>query len=138
MSLESDVALMAAVPLFAELDAGALRLIGFSAEALRLSAGEVLFRRGDPADAGFLLVTGTVDLHRERGSPREVGPGTLIGEHALVAEISRPVTARSRTEGSVLKIPRDLFQRVLREYPKDALAIRRFWARRLRQRLPLA
>ena len=58
-------------------------------------------------------------------------PGTLIGEHALLAPVRRAQTATVLELSSVLAISRVLFTRVLHEYPTNARAVRRVWARRL-------
>ena len=127
MSLESDIAILAGVPLFAELDAGQLRLLAFGAEHRRLRKGETLFRTGARADAGFLVVSGDIALIAgPAGHERPVGtygPAVLLGEMALITETRRPVTATAETDCDVLRITRTLFRRMLEEYPEIAFAL---------------
>ena len=114
-----------------DLDPEALRLIGFSAETRILRAGDILFRRGDPSDGGYLVVSGALAL--ESDGPTVIArPPTLLGDMALLAATQRPATALAREPSSVLKISRELFHRVLGEYPESATRLRRSMAERLR------
>ncbi len=138
MSLDKDIGRLASVPLFAGMEHDALRLMAFAAERADISAGTVIFSAGDTAEGGVVVVSGTVELLRPSegdDAVRTVGPGSLLGEHALLAETTRPVTARARTGVTLLKIPRALFSRVLEEYPANAVTIRRRWAAQLGGRL---
>ncbi len=138
MPLEADVDRLSRVPLFSVMGPGALRLLAFAAESYPFASGEFLFRRGEPADGGYVIVSGMIDLltgDAPGGPERHVGPGTLLGEQALLAETLRPISARAAKATSTLKITRAIFARALREYPDTALVIRQMWARRLHERL---
>ena len=135
MALDRDVDMLAHVPLFANWEREALRLLAFAAETRLMRAGDVLFRRGEPADAGYLVVSGSVALDaRDDGSPagQVAGPGHLIGETALLIEIARPATAIARETTSVLRLPRRIVGRVLTEFPDSAERLRVEIATRLR------
>jgi cAMP-binding proteins - catabolite gene activator and regulatory subunit of cAMP-dependent protein kinases len=134
MGLNEDIAVLEVVPTFAGVEREALRLIAFAAESRILRAGDVLFRRGEPADAGYLVRSGAIALDaRDDGSPTDyvVGPGVLIGELALFAEIKRPATAIAREPSSVTKLPRSVLRRVLIEFPDAAVHLRAVLAKRL-------
>lgn len=127
MSLESDIAVLGSVPLFAGLDGDQLRLLAFGAEHRRLRAGETLFRMAARSDAGFVVVSGEVELLRQKGKEQVsagiFGPGTLLGEFALLTETRRPATAVTRTDCDFIRIARPLFRRMLEEYPEIALRL---------------
>lgn len=134
MSLDSDIRKLGSVQIFAQLDFDARRLIAFSAETRILRAGDVLFRRGDPSDCGYFVLSGSISLDFSSDNSRSVqivGRQCLIGELALLVETLRPATGVAREPSSVLKISRDLFRRVLNEYPDGAERIRRSITRRL-------
>src|SRR5579871_5540374 len=117
MSLDDDIRRLARVPLFAELDQDALRLIAFSAEAKILRAGDVVYRSGDVADAGYFIMSGSITLDAtdaEHGK-RTIGRDALLGEVALLVDSKRAATATAREPTTVLKISRQLFHRVLQE-----------------------
>lgn len=134
MGLNDDIAALEAVPTFAGIEREALRLVAFAAESRILRAGDVLFRRGEPADAGYLVRSGAIALDaRNDGSPTEyvAGPGVLIGELALFAETKRPATAIAREPSSVTKLPRSVMRRVLVEFPDVAAHLRARFVERL-------
>lgn len=124
MSLESDIAVLKEVPLFAELSGDQLRLLAFGAEHRRLRLGETLFRAAARADAGFVIVSGEVALmYGALGAERQVGSygrGTLLGEMALLTETRRPATAVTRSDCDLIRVTRQLFRRMLEEYPEIA------------------
>lgn len=127
MSTADTVALLGRLPIFAKLEPGALRLIAFAAETRNLRAGDILFRQGDLADCGYLLLTGAITLTGDNvgNSMPMVKEGDLLGETALIVTTKRPVTAIARQNCTVLRISRALFLRVLEEYPASADRLRR-------------
>jgi CRP-like cAMP-binding protein len=137
MSLESDIAVLRDVPLFSELTADQLRLLAFGAEHRRLRSGETLFRAAARADAGFVVASGEVTLMAgPPGEERPVGhfgPGTLLGELALITETRRPATALTTRDCDLIRIPRTLFRRMLEEYPDLAFTLHERIARELGQ-----
>lgn len=137
MALDKDIAQLKAVPLFGRLDPGALRLMAFAADRRAVADGGVLFRAGDAAEGGVVVVSGEVELIRagETEPHRVVGPGALLGERALAARTIRPVTARARGSVTALLVSRSVFTRVLEEHPADAADIRRRWAAELHDRV---
>ncbi|MFJ5487355.1 cyclic nucleotide-binding domain-containing protein [Hansschlegelia beijingensis] len=117
MALEDDIRTLGQTPLFDELGRDALRLVAFSADRLRLGAGDVLFREGEAADSGFVVVSGALTVARAGGAERSVGSGALLGELALICDTTRPATATAQEPSEVLRIARGLFSRLFDEYP---------------------
>jgi CRP-like cAMP-binding protein len=131
VALAQDIAILESVPLFRQLDRDALRLIAFAAEARAGQPGEILFRRGEVSDAGYVVMSGSV-LVEGAGGERSIAPrGTLIGEMALLIDNERPVTATVKEAGQLLKVSRGVFRRVLEEYPEAAEALRELISRRM-------
>jgi len=131
MALEEDMALLAQVALFRDMDRDALRLLAFSSERRRLRAGDTLFRKDDISEYSFVVVNGAITLIDDDVASAIVGPGTLIGEMALLSETRRPTTAIAREPTMVLRLSRQMFRRTLEEYPATAARI----AAELRQRV---
>ena len=126
MELEDDIAILNQAPLFHLLNRDALRLVAFAAENRMLRAGDVLFRKGDRSDGGYVVSRGAVALDaRDDGSPATfiAGPGALIGQAALFTRISRPATAAAREPSTVIRISPSLMRRVLEEFPDAAAAM---------------
>ena len=127
MSIEDDVRALSAVPLLSVLSLEQLRLIAFGTEHLTLNKGRELFRAGERADCGFLVLSGDINFFEDQGMNRRIvgsaGKGSLIGELALIAEQKRPVGAVAAEDSEIMRINRSLFRRVLDEYPDVAAAL---------------
>jgi CRP-like cAMP-binding protein len=107
MGLEEDIAFFEQVPLLAMLGRPALRIIAIGAESHRVQSGAVLFYAGDLADAGYVVQEGSFLL--EPGTPTEgeeiaAGPGTLLGELAMLTDTVRPATATALEPSTVIRI----------------------------------
>ena len=127
MALEDDIRDMARLPIFQEMEPEALRLLAFSAETKILRKGDVLFRRGEISDSGFLVLSGSfvIDAPGKRDSADLlIAPYSLIGEMALLTATERPATVTAREPSTVLKMTRAVFHRVLKEHPKSAVRVR--------------
>ena len=126
MSIEDDVALLERVPTLRLLGREALRNLAFGTEPRDVGRGEDLFRAGDTADAGFVVQSGSFRVSADDGSPYEViaGPGSLLGELALLVAMQRPSTATALEYSSTIRISRSLFQRVLDGHPDAARRLR--------------
>lgn len=127
MTLDDDIRALSAAGLFEQLSAEQLRLLAFGAERLQFRAGRTLYRQGDRADCGFVIVSGAVTLSRQSdggGKPvQTAGPGSVLGQLALITETEWMTDAQADTETEVLRISRTLFRRMLAEYPETAMAI---------------
>jgi CRP-like cAMP-binding protein len=133
LALENDLQALARHPTLAALEPEALRQLVSSAESLTLRAGEVLFRRNDPSDSGFLILSGAIAIDPAVGgqATQILHRGTLLGDMALITKTRRPVTATAYEPSSVLKITRVLFHRILNEHPRSAQRLHRAIAERL-------
>ncbi len=134
MALDDDIDNLTRLELFAAFEPDALRLLITSAETQRLRAGDVLFRRNEASDGGYILAAGSVGLRGEDdgGRPeRIVRPVAVLGEIALVAATRRPIGALIREPSIVLKISRSVFHEVLEQYPSTAARVRALFQKRL-------
>jgi CRP-like cAMP-binding protein len=125
LGLDDDIAILAAAPLFGSLDRDALRLLTFAAERRELADGDLLFSRGDPADGGFVVMSGTIRL-APRGAgaePVRAGRAALIGQLALFVRGTRPTEARAEGAAELMRITPTLMRRVLEEFPGAAQAV---------------
>lgn len=123
MALDDDIARLAAAPLFGLLGRDALRLLSFAAEHRELVRGEVLFRRGDASDGGYVVLSGEVAV-ASPGGETVAGPAALIGQAALFAPAPRPATATARQRSDLLRVTPALMRRVLEEFPDGQRAVR--------------
>ncbi|MCJ2012841.1 cyclic nucleotide-binding domain-containing protein [Methylobacterium sp. J-076] len=123
MGLDDDIAILAAAPVFGFLDRDALRLLSFAAERRELRDGDRLFGRGEPADGGFVVMSGTVRLEPSSGAPVRAGRSALIGHLALFVRGERPCDAFAEGGCELVRITPTLMRRVLEEFPAAAQAI---------------
>ena len=127
MALDDTIAVLVHAPIIGLFEPDALRILAFSAETRRLPAGAILFRKGERADGGYVLLAGSVAVGRQgRGETGEMllGPGSLIGRTALFVRMQRPSTAIVREDASLLRISPTLMRRVLEEFPAVAVRMR--------------
>ena len=125
MGIEDDIAVLAAAPVFEAFGRDALRLLTFAAERRSLAPGDSLFARGEPADGGYVVLSGTIAL-----APRVAGGATvlagrsaLIGRLALFVRGERPGDAAAEDAAEVMRITPTLMRRVLEEFPDAAAEI---------------
>lgn len=137
MALDDDIRILSTVGLFESFTPEQLRLLAFGAERLVLRAGRELFREGQSADCGYIIVSGNITLFQEteteRVKIRTVGPGAMLGEMALIAQTSRLTGAVAEEETEVIRISRAIFRRILEEYPDAAASLHAHISRDLLQ-----
>ena len=126
MSLEDDIAFLERVPTLALLGREPLRILAIGAESRYVHGGDILFRRGESADAAYVVQEGSFRLASDAQGDAgvTVGRGALIGEMALLTETNRPATATACEPSTVMRIPRTLFLKMLEGYPDAALRLR--------------
>lgn len=114
----------------------ALRILAIGAESRYVHEGDALFHAGDAADGGYVVQEGSFDLRSATPMVSEefvAGPGTLLGELALLTETMRPATAIAREPSTVIRISRSLFLKMLEGYPDAANTLREQIAARAAQ-----
>ena len=133
MSIEDDVVLLERVPTLRLLGSASLRMLAIGSEQRDVPRGDYLFKRGDEADAGFVVQRGALRVEDGSGVEVTAGPGALIGELALVVAMRRPSNALALEYSSLIRISRSLFQRVLESDPAAAVRLRDEFAVRTSQ-----
>jgi CRP-like cAMP-binding protein len=102
----------------------------------RFSAGDVLYREGEAADACYILQEGRIRLvKRVRSADRSLSvlrPGDLLGEDALLNRADRAASAIALTDVTVLALDQTTFSRLLSGNPDVATRMVRQVVRRLR------
>jgi CRP-like cAMP-binding protein len=133
MSIEDDVLLLERVPTLRLLGGASLRMLAIGSEQKDIPRGDYLFKRGDDADAGFVVQRGALRVDDGSGAEVTAGPGALIGELALVVAMRRPSNALALEYSSLIRISRSLFQRILESDPAAAVRLRDEFAVRTSQ-----
>ena len=135
MSLNEEVEVLRSVPLFAKIEPSKLKLLAFTSERLTFPAGGELFHQGDPGEAAYIILSGQADVLIDTPSGEmsvaKVGKNDLVGEIAILIDVPRTATIRAETEITTLAINKDLFFRMISEFPGMAVEIMRELAHRL-------
>lgn len=136
MALETTLQLLSEHMVFAVLEREPLRMLAFAAEQREYAPGAILFDQGAPAEAAYLLIEGRLVLTSERENHGEqrriIEAGALLAESALVSQAKHAATAEAINAIVALRIPRAAYRRMLEEFPKSAVELRRRMAERLR------
>ncbi len=107
-------------------------MLAIGSEQRDVPSGDTLFTQGDEADCGYVVQRGSFRINDETAEVT-AGPGSLIGELALVVAMRRPSTATALEYSTVIRIARSLFQRVLESDPAAARRLRDEFALRSSQ-----
>ncbi len=122
------------LPLFAEVPREALLTLVREAELIRRTDGEVVVRRGEPADALFGIVDGSVVVHvvgLSREARPRLGAGDIFGESCLLGNEPRGADVVAEDELTALRIPKQTLNHLVRIHDKLADVLFQLLARRL-------
>ena len=92
------------------------RLEGIAAPMGRLTAdaGEVIVRRGGPADKFFIVVDGEVEVIEDESRAGTIlGPGHFFGETAIMLDRPRSASVRATKPTTLLSLDRDTFRELV-------------------------
>jgi MFS family permease len=91
------VGLLRQVDVFSELPLTALERLAAGLQPVRLDAGEVVMRQGDPGDSFVVVAGGEVEIAVDGRTIGHAGPGSGVGEIALVRRSPRTATVTAMT-----------------------------------------
>ena len=135
MSLKEEYEVLRRVPFFAEIEPAKLKLLAFMSERVAFDAGKRLFRQGDPGDAAYLIIAGEAEVIAETPAGPLVlatlGANEIVGEMAILGNVPRAATVRAKGWLITLRISKEPFMRMVREFPSMAVAMMRELAERL-------
>ena len=137
MSLDQEVEILRQIPLFANIDTAKLKLLCFASERLTYKKDQVLFEQGEVGDSAYIIVEGEADVIVE--SPK--GPisvatlkrNDIVGEIAILCDVPRTAAVKAASELVTLKVTKDLFFRMIMDFPEMGVEIMRVLAHRLEQ-----
>jgi CRP-like cAMP-binding protein len=113
---------LAAVPLFAGLDADGLASLTRGMRVRRFRRGETIFHLGDPGDALFIVMRGSIKITLPADTGDEailatLRPGDFFGELALLDGAPRSATAVAIEPTETYVLPRDRFRDLIATEP---------------------
>jgi CRP-like cAMP-binding protein len=135
MSIHDDVEALRRIPLFTKVEPSKLKLMAFASERASYQPGEILFNQGDLADAAYIILDGTADVMVNTPSGplkvAEMGRDAFVGEIGILCDIPRTATIIAREPLTTLKITKELFFRMITDFPSIAIEVMRVLAQRL-------
>lgn len=130
---------LAHVDLFAGLDKKDLQALARSCQERKFNAGATLFSQGDTGVGLYVITGGHIRLMQANDPDRaeevlaEQGPGSVLGEMALLDDLPRSATAIALDDVTVLLLPVWEFRTTLHSHPDIAVKLLAVLSRRLRK-----
>lgn len=135
MSINEEVACLRKIPLFANIETSKLKLLAFTSERVTFDPGDTLFEQDEMGNCAYIILSGDADVVvRTPSGPVTVatlGPSEVVGEIAILCDVPRTATVKAHSHLHVLCISKDLFFRIMTEFPQIAVEIMRVLANRL-------
>jgi CRP-like cAMP-binding protein len=136
MGLEQEVEILRRIPLFQNIEPSKLKLMAFASERVTFAEGTALFDQGEEGDAAYIVLDGTADVRvtGERGEAitvAQVGANDIVGEIAILCDVPRTASVVATGELTTLKITKELFFRMVHDFPQIGVEVMRVLAHRL-------
>jgi phosphoserine phosphatase RsbU/P len=117
LSLDDAGQLLRRSAFFRSTSASAIRALSDHSQLVRLSAGELLFKKGDPGSAMYFIVDGCVQVHHAEMVVILLERGEVFGEVAALSSETRTASVSARTDTVLLKLERDAIYATLASHP---------------------
>jgi CRP-like cAMP-binding protein len=135
MGLKQEFDALRRVPMFAEIEPAKLKLLAFMCERVGFDPGNRLIQQGDLADAAYLIIEGHAEVILETPNGplivATVGVNEIVGVLGVLGNAPRAATVRAKDRLIALRMPKEPFMRMVREFPTIAVSIIQDLARRL-------
>jgi len=94
-------------------------LKGTGLDRRQIEPGAVILKEGDPGDEAYFVESGKIDVFCMRGDTRVVigklGPGSILGEMALIDSAPRMASAVAVEKTTLRVIPRAIIEREVKK-----------------------
>jgi hypothetical protein len=118
----ATLAVLRAVPFFEQLPAPAMERVMADVVRGEVAAGEVVIREGDLGDRFYVIVAGEAEVTRNGEHVAIVGPGSYVGEIALLRDVPRTATVVAATPLQLLTLEREPFLLAVTGHPQSHAA----------------
>src|SRR5262245_35705395 len=131
MTIRPDPEILRKTAIFRSLSDADFQTLMMCLRVRSCSAGELLFREGDPGDSMMIVGEGTLAalVRRKDGGEQEInrmGPCETIGEMAFLDPAPRSATVRAVTQADYYELDEDGLSTLRRRAPTAAAAL--VWA----------
>ena len=132
MARTSHLDHLASVPLFAACSKKELQAVARATDEVVLPVGRKLCEQGTTGREAFVIIDGTAEVQINGTKVASVGPGTCVGELALLDHGTRTATVTAETEITALVIGVREFAAILDDVPPMTHKLLRALAARIR------
>lgn len=132
-------AIIKKIPLFADLSAGARKLIQEKSYIAEYRKDHILYREGDPPSSFYCIITGRVNVFVKTPSGSErtlinLHRGDYVGIISLLTNEPHSASIRIINDALVLRIDKGNFNTLLKEIPQLAIKLSQSLSRRLKKK----
>jgi hypothetical protein len=131
-TLEKTI-LLKSVSLFKEISAEDLSYVSAITEDMETGAGSLIFREGDYGDCLYIIIAGSVRIHKGERELAVLGRMQAFGEMAVLDGAPRSASATALEDTTLMKVGREQFLDVMRSSPEIMHGIVRLLLARLRE-----
>jgi CRP/FNR family cyclic AMP-dependent transcriptional regulator len=96
-------------------------------------AGDVIFHEGDPGTVMYVISGGQVDILVGSQVVETAGPGSIVGEMALIDDSPRSATTIAKTDCELVAVDHKRFEFLVQQTPFFALEVMQVMSERLRR-----
>jgi len=129
MNLNEEVEILKGVPIFSKIELSKLKLIAFTGERVTFKTGQEVCHQGEPGDAMYVILGGVADVLIDTPSGpirvAELKKDGFFGETAILCDAPRNATIKASESLLTLKISKDMFLRLVSEFPTMAIEMMR-------------
>jgi predicted MFS family arabinose efflux permease len=107
------IALLRSIEMFAFLTPAGLERVAAHLEPLQALKGEVIIRQGDVGDRVYVVEGGALEVRKDGTHVADLGPGTMVGEIALLRDVPRTATVTATMDSDIYALGREEFLRTV-------------------------
>jgi NTE family protein len=136
IEVRSALALVAALPLFRDLEPELLSEIASEIEWFSLPGGTTLFEADEPADAVYFVITGSLGAYGRDAEGRKqflgrISAGESVGEMALISGKARSAAVIALRDSEIGRWSKHAFEHLMLSHPQGLLRIAQLIVQRL-------
>lgn len=131
MTREKKIEIIKKTEVFKNLSYEDFRQIAEVSKELNFKKGEIIFEENSNADGFYIICNGEVEILKkvEDTEQNEIlavkRDGDVFGEMAIIDDLPRSATIKAKTDITLLKLSRDIFNELLKSFSHIALEIAR-------------
>lgn len=132
--IQTRISILKNVSIFSHIPEEFLSNIASMFNVVDLKAGEIVFKKNDPGESMFVIITGQVMVHDENHVFVILEKNQSFGEFALIDSKSRSATATVTSDSVLLKLERSVFNSIYESHSGFSMGILKSIINRIREK----